>query len=47
MSPPLAVQHLKEFFEDIYQIHGKQPLQNGGEGRVEKTGSSLYRSGFG
>jgi len=29
-------------FEAIYQIHGKQPLQNGGERRVEKTWAAFH-----
>jgi hypothetical protein len=32
--------------EDIHQIYGEQPLQNGGKDRTRKNGASFYSRGF-
>jgi hypothetical protein len=37
---------IKKLFETIYQIHGKQPLQNGGERSVEKPESAFHPGRF-
>lgn len=33
----------KKAIENLYKIHGKQPLQNGGERGVEETWLAFYR----